>query len=228
MSRKVVITHVEGRWCTQQSFHGKRQAPVIRERSRRPRIAFNSSRLDWANRISLGVLLCIGLIGRSLPAADVPAPLGMLLKNNCLDCHTGTSAEGDLDLTSLSFELDDRKLRDRWILIHDRVKSGEMPPNDSSLSDGDRQSLVKTLHDTIVRADRADVLANGPGPLRRLNRDEYEQNLRDVLKLPLLDIRDMLPENRETHRFNKTASALDMSRVQLAAYLDATPTRRCA
>ena len=31
----------------------------------------------------------------------------------------------------------------------------------------------------------------------------------------------MLPEDREAHRFNKTATALDMSRVQLAAYLDA-------
>ena len=64
-------------------------------------------------------------------------------------------------------------------------------------------------------------MANGRGPLRRLNRDEYEQNLRDILKMPLLDIRDMLPEDREAHRFNKTAAALDMSRVQLAAYLDA-------
>ena len=57
--------------------------------------------------------------------------------------------------------------------------------------------------------------------MRRLTREEYEQNLRDVLQLPLLDIRDMLPEDREEHGFNKTATALDMSRVQLAAYLDA-------
>ena len=89
-----MITHAEGRWCKQQSFNGKRQAPVIRERSRRPRLAVKPSRLDWASRISLGVALCIGLIGRSLPAADVPAPLSMLLKNNCLDCHDGAAAEG--------------------------------------------------------------------------------------------------------------------------------------
>ena len=57
--------------------------------------------------------------------------------------------------------------------------------------------------------------------MRRLNRDEYEQNLRDVLQLPNLDIRDMLPEDREGHHFNKTTETLDMSRVQLIAYLDA-------
>ncbi|MDA0589088.1 MAG: DUF1592 domain-containing protein [Planctomycetota bacterium] len=167
------------------------------------------------------MLLFIGLMGQSLFAADVTASLGALLKNNCLDCHDGESAEGGLDLTLLEFNLDERRLRDRWILIHDRVKAGEMPPDRAALADGDRQSMVKALHEAIATADRADVLANGRGPLRRLNRDEYQQNLRDVLQLPLLDIRDMLPEDREAHRFNKTASALDMSRVQLAAYLDA-------
>ena len=41
-------------------------------------------------------------------------------------------------------------------------------------------------YDAIAKADRADIIANGRGPLRRLTREEYEQNLRDVLKLPLL------------------------------------------
>ena len=165
-------------------------------------------------------LLCF-VSSPSVAASDLPKPIGELIQRTCLECHNGASAEGGLDLTSLTFDLADRRLRERWILIHDRVKSGEMPPDDSILSEGDRQSLEKTLHDLVAKADLGDVLANGRGPMRRLNRDEYEQNLRDVLQLPLLDIRDMLPEDREAHRFNKTASALDMSRVQLAAYLDA-------
>ena len=60
--------------------------------------------------------------------------------------------------------------------------------------------------------------------MRRLNRDEYEQNLRDLLELPLLDIRDMLPEDRQAHHFTKVSDALDMSRVQLTAYLEASET----
>ncbi|MFY9255270.1 MAG: DUF1592 domain-containing protein, partial [Fuerstiella sp.] len=173
--------------------------------------------IGTACAVCLLLLLCTS----RLTGAELPAPLGELIRQTCVDCHDGAAAEGGLDLTSLAFTLDDRELRERWILIHDRVKSGEMPPDESSLSDGDRQSLVKTLHDLVAKADREDVMANGRGPLRRLNRDEYEQNLRDILKMPLLDIRDMLPEDREAHRFNKTAAALDMSRVQLAAYLDA-------
>ncbi|MCY2977596.1 MAG: DUF1592 domain-containing protein [Planctomycetota bacterium] len=166
-------------------------------------------------------LLC-SVTAPSVTASDLPKPIRELIQRICFDCHDGASAEGGLDLTSLTFDLADRRLRERWILIHDRVKSGEMPPPvGSSLTDGERKSLVKSLHDLVAKADGEDVVANGRGPLRRLTRDEYEQNLRDVLQLPLLDIRDMLPEDREAHRFNKTAAALDMSRVQLAAYLDA-------
>ena len=181
-----------------------------------------------AKRLTFVLCLAFFLHASRPVVAELPEPLGKLIRQTCFDCHTGESAEGGLDLGSLAFTLDDRKLRDRWILIHDRVNAGKIPHEPAAMADRDRQSLVKALHDTIARADRADVLANGSGPLRRLNRDEYEQKLRDVLKMPLLDIRDMLPEDREAHRFNKTASALDMSRVKLAAYMAPTKTRLAA
>lgn len=118
----------------------------------------------------------------------------------------------------------DRSLRERWIQIHDRIQKGEMPPQPEDLPAEERAALVKPLSAMLHAADQAEVVAAGRGPMRRLNRDEYEQNLRDLLRLPQLDIRDLLPEDREGHHFNKSADVLDMSRVQLAAYLDAAET----
>ncbi|HAH47865.1 MAG TPA: hypothetical protein DCM07_24025, partial [Planctomycetaceae bacterium] len=69
--------------------------------------------------------------------------------------------------------------------------------------------------------DAAQVALHGRGPLRRLTRDEFEQNLRDMLALPHLDIRDLLPQDREQQHCNKVAEVLDMSRIQLDAYLEA-------
>jgi hypothetical protein len=129
--------------------------------------------------------------------------------------------EGGLDLTALTFDLKDPAARERWVRVHDRVEKGEMPPKEKDLATTDRAALVKSLDAALDEADRAEVRAQGRGPLRRLNRDEYEQNLREVLQLPDLEIRDILPEDREGHRFNKTSAMLDMSRVQLTAYLDA-------
>ncbi|MCA9061414.1 MAG: DUF1592 domain-containing protein [Planctomycetaceae bacterium] len=161
------------------------------------------------------------LSASSAAATDVPRPVRDLIKDSCLDCHKGDTAEGGLDLTSIAFTLDAPEIRDRWIQIHDRIRAHEMPPDTTTLSDSRRQTLVDSLSTAITEADRADVIANGRGPLRRLTREEYEQNLRDILQLPQLDIRDMLPEDRVLRRFNRTAMGLDMSRVQLAACLDA-------
>ncbi len=145
------------------------------------------------------------------------------LDNHCLECHDDTTTKGGLDLLELSFEPDVSKIRERWILIHDRVEKGEMPPPEKvkDFSENERKKLLVTLKKELVEADHSEVVANGRGPLRRLTRDEYENNLRDLLKLPHLDIRNRLPEDRNSNGFTKSATTLDMSRVQLAAYLDA-------
>ena len=145
-----------------------------------------------------------------------------LLQATCSGCHNATTVAGGLDLQALPYDLSSAATRAPWIQIYDRIEKREMPPNPASLSEENRQALLKALGQALSAAERADIAANGRGPLRRLNRDEYEQNLRDLLQLPHLDIRDMLPEDRESHHYNKVSEALDMSRVQLTAYLDAT------
>lgn len=147
-----------------------------------------------------------------------------LLHSTCGGCHNATTKAGGLDLQALSYDLSSAGTRAPWIEIYDRIEKREMPPTPASLSDENRQALLRSLGKALNAAERADVLANGRGPMRRLNRDEYEQNLRDLLQLPHLDIRDMLPEDRESHHYNKVSETLDMSRVQLTAYLDATET----
>ena len=166
----------------------------------------------------------IGLVLAACGDAACAAPVGRLaslLEQACFTCHDSKSHEGGLDLSSLRFDLDDSGLREHWIRIHDRIEKREMPPEQDDLPPAERAQLLQLLADALVAADRREIAADGRGPLRRLNRDEYEQNLRDLLKLPQLDIRSMLPEDRESRHFNKTTETLDMSRVQLAAYLDA-------
>lgn len=161
-------------------------------------------------------ILCVLPISAVLPQSAPPQ-----IAQSCIECHDKETAKGSLDFTALKFDLTDHATRERWIRIHDRVEKGEMPPKAEDMPAEQRAELVKSLATSIHAVDHAEVLAHGRGPLRRLNRDEYEQNLRDVLQLPNLDIRDMLPEDREGHHFNKCAETLDMSRVQLTAYLDA-------
>ncbi|NCA10297.1 DUF1592 domain-containing protein [bacterium] len=144
-----------------------------------------------------------------------------LLESSCLDCHDADTAEGNLAIPALGTDLADASIREMFTLMHDRVAKGQMPPDAGDLPDTERAALVAALAAFVEQADRADVMANGRVPLRRLNRHEYEQTLRDVLQLPNLDIGDRLPEDRTRDGFNKSAEGLDFSRIQLEATLDA-------
>ena len=144
------------------------------------------------------------------------------VRSHCIECHGPETKEGGLDLTSPGVNLNDPQQRALWTYIYDRVRKNEMPPAPQQLPEAQRGQLLQALEPLLHDADLSDVLANGRGPMRRVNRDEFEQNLRDLLQLPDLNIRDMLPEDRVGHHFNKTTAMLDLSRVQLMAFLDAT------
>lgn len=144
-----------------------------------------------------------------------------LLKAACFDCHSADYAEGNLNLQQVPWKLDQSQVRNQWIKIHDRIAAREMPPDQNDLAPEGRRLLLKQLSESLYQSDSTEVISAGRGPMRRLTRQEYEQNLRDLLLLPDLDIRDMLPADREQAHCNKVAEVLDMSRIQLEAYLDA-------
>jgi hypothetical protein len=171
----------------------------------------------------LALMLACALLscpGRSL--ANEMTTVVEIVKTHCSECHNAETKEGGLDLTSSGTNLSDAQQRTLWTHVFDRVHKNEMPPAPQQLPDLQRVQLLQILEPLLHDADLSDVLANGRGPMRRLNRDEFEQNLRDLLLLPDLNIRDMLPEDRVGHHFNKTTALLDLSRVQLIAFLDAT------
>lgn len=145
-----------------------------------------------------------------------------LLREYCLDCHDAETKKGDLDLASLTFDLKDAKTFATWVKVHDRVRDGEMPPTKKPApAEKDRGQFIASLGSSLAAADQAQVAGNGRAVWRRMNRYEYENTLRDLLGAPWLQIKEMLPEDGELHRFNKVGEALDVSHVQVARYLNA-------
>ena len=159
------------------------------------------------------------LIKAALPSLNEIEPI---LEKRCIECHDSEDPKGGLDLVKLSRAVQDPSLHERWVRIHDRIKAGEMPPKREDLPDSERAVLAAILAKALHASDRADIIRQGRGPMRRLTRTEFENNLRILLKLPNLDVRDKLPEDRDSHGFTKVSELLDMSHVQLDAYLEAT------
>ena len=67
---------------------------------------------------------------RPAGAAEPTAPDEAFVGDHCTSCHNDVSKKGRLDLTSLAFDPKDPANLAVWIKVHDRVKAGEMPPQE--------------------------------------------------------------------------------------------------
>ncbi len=162
------------------------------------------------------------LAAETVPAARFARDINPVVQKFCTDCHDGETKKGGIDLTALKFDLNDAKSFATWVKVHDAVESGEMPPpKKDQPSKKQRAEFIEALAETMVAADEARTKTVGRSVWRRLNRYEYENSLRDLLGAPWLQVKEMLPEDGEAHRFNKVGEALDVSHVQLARYLQA-------
>lgn len=154
-------------------------------------------------------------------AAEIPG-VADFITSHCLDCHSGDHPEAGLPLDRLDNSLSDTATLGRWEAIHDRVARGEMPPADAPQPPpAERQRFVAALNRSLTDASRAQQAAHGRVRLRRLNRREYEHTLRDLLALPHLEVSGMLPPDQTAHGFDTVGSALELSHVHMARYLDA-------
>ncbi len=147
-----------------------------------------------------------------------------VLESHCIDCHCGESAEGHLDLEPFSQQLADGHLMAdhlaKWIQVFDRVRDGEMPPEQPLTFDA-ANTFLKPLRPALVELDRSVVAASGRAVWRRMNRREYGNAVRELLDTPWLQLEGMLPADGERHGFNKVGEALDVSHVNMARYMQA-------
>lgn len=155
------------------------------------------------------------------PALASPSKLiRTFIDESCLPCHDKASRKGNLDLESLRLVPGDWDNLRRWALIHDRARAGEMPPSDWPRPDaGELAAFVDSLARALTEAEQARAVTDGRATLRRLNRYEYENSLRDLLHVPWVEIKDRLPEDGVAWRFNKSSRALDTSHVHMARYM---------
>jgi len=143
--------------------------------------------------------------------------LAPFLKQHCSACHVGESAEGNLDLESYSVELSDAEIRRRWVFLHDRVATGEMPPESADQpTAAERARFLTQLGQSLHSAD----LADREVVLRRLNRNEYTNTVRDLFGI-YVDVSRTLTDDSTESGFDNIGSTLSVSAEQLALYVEA-------
>jgi hypothetical protein len=144
------------------------------------------------------------------------------LKGHCYECHDADTKKGGLDLTILKPDPADPQVFADWVTVYDRVKSGEMPPKKKPRpKTGELTAFLNTVSSSLTAFEQEKTKREGRATRRRLNRQEYEETIRDLLFEPYLEVKNFLPEDGESRGFNKSGEALDVSHVQMARYLSA-------
>jgi mono/diheme cytochrome c family protein len=163
-------------------------------------------------------------VAAPLTAAEVAAlpKLQALVAEHCVGCHDVATKESNLDLEQLPLALDDAEVAAKWVRVHDRIASGEMPPaSEKPPKKLDREAAVKELAQALTAADQKRRAERGRSLFRRLTRAEYENTLRDLFDLPMLNVRELLPDDGRVDGYDKVGEGLDLSSVQMAKYMEA-------
>ena len=143
-----------------------------------------------------------------------------ILVNYCYDCHGDGSSEGYLKLDN--WQTIEEMIADRgeWKKIRDHIDFRLMPPPDEyAPGEEERKALVDWIDDAVFHVDPANP---DPGhvTLRRLNRTEYENTVKDLLGVGI-DTRGILPIDDSGYGFDNIGDVLTLSPLHMERYLEA-------
>ncbi len=155
------------------------------------------------------------------PDAAFATGLGTFLEMHCTACHGPDLAEADLDLGAVASADDLRADRDKWERILAIIKVGAMPPAEMDQPTMEQRTAAvdwidRVLHDVDCQVD------TDPGrvTVRRLNRTEYDNTVRDLLGLDLT-LSDDFPADDVGNGFDNQGDVLSLPPLLLEKYLAA-------
>ena len=170
-----------------------------------------------------GFLAALALaLGGSVFAAEQPAPeftrgVAPILKTHCFGCHGGGKSKGDLSLENL--DADFARNGETWKTVMERVSDGSMPPKEKPRPTAEQRHLVSAWVAAGLTAHaKHETATNGRARIKRLNRVEYVNTLRDLLGAEVDP--EQLPEDGIAGGFDNVDAALDLSPSLLGSYLE--------
>ncbi|MDB4632117.1 DUF1592 domain-containing protein [bacterium] len=138
----------------------------------------------------------------------------------CIDCHD-SSTETRLDFSVLDRNLSNADVFRKWVHVFDRIKSGDMPPQQAIQPSSDaRSNVLSTLGSELKRVNLRSQNRVGRVPSRRLSRSEYEHTLHDLMGIagPLAKY---LPPENQSESFDVVAAKQEMSGIHIRGFLNA-------
>ncbi len=147
------------------------------------------------------------------------------LQNYCLDCHSGDSAEADLDFEHFKSLADVTTVgRKKWNTVLDLLTTGDMPPVDAEQPPAEElHAVLDWVKDALSQVDCSGPVNPGRETMRRLNRIEYQNTIRDLVGVDF-EANQSFPADDVGYGFDNIGDVLSISPLLFEKYYEAADT----
>src|SRR5262245_53650520 len=169
----------------------------------------------------------VGVAGEAKKSSD-PAPkpayakdVQPLLVKFCTTCHSGAKPKGGLNL-AFADEAAARKNPKLWEKVAIQLRAGEMPPAGRLRpTPAEFDALNGWIDGDVLKVDCKGQRDPSQVTIRRLNRAEYNNTIRDLLFIDNFKPADDFPSDDVGYGFDNIGDVLSMSPLLLEKYLAA-------
>ncbi|HJZ58576.1 MAG TPA: DUF1592 domain-containing protein [Gemmataceae bacterium] len=144
------------------------------------------------------------------------------INNYCMPCHNMDKASGGLILEGYMSEAQARKGRKEWATVEHVLAAGEMPPKKSKNqpTKEEREFVINWISNTLTKVDCTGPKDPGRVTIRRLNRAEYNNTIRDLCGVDFKPADDF-PTDDVGYGFDNIGDVLSFQPILLEKYMSA-------
>ncbi|WP_197442881.1 DUF1592 domain-containing protein [Lignipirellula cremea] len=138
-----------------------------------------------------------------------------------MDCHNQYDSEGNLDLTHFDSLQDLLRDREPWRKVLKQLKAGSMPPDGVDRpQQAETAEVIAWLERAVTHIDRSQPIDPGRVTIRRMNRTEYNNTIRDLFGVEMR-LADEFPEDDVGYGFDNIGDVLAISPLRMEQYIRA-------
>lgn len=143
------------------------------------------------------------------------------LAQYCVSCHGNEKQKADLNLQAFGDQtvlLENRKV---WEKVKEMLASREMPPDSKPQPEEEqRHAIIRFIEVELARLDCDGQVNPGRVTLRRLNRNEYNNTIRDLVGVDFKPAADF-PSDEVGYGFDNIGDVLSLPPILMEKYLAA-------
>lgn len=143
-----------------------------------------------------------------------------ILEKYCISCHRGSTAPGGFDFSALKSEADATRFPGMWGRVQSAIVEKRMPPEGMPRPSAQEAASISKWIRASFQPGECDVKEPGRVTLRRLNRAEYNNTVRDLTGLDISPADDF-PSDDVGDGFDNIGDVLSLSPLLAEKYLDA-------